>query len=185
MINEKENENKLRLLIDTLLLGLTIDQQEHLDSLCDGNDAGLNDAQHNYNDEMQAYRPNNDDLQKYLDAINAVINMHRVEIIVAREDFKKFLTENKNNFKDNSWPLAKSKNYDSDGLEMVIDYDQDHYSLRIENFDTSDIEFEHFTENDYGRVEKFYDAMLMKLINHIGDDQKPELLCILKEEGLC
>ena len=73
MVNEREIQNKLRLQIDTLLLGLTNEEQDELEKLCNGSDTTLNDAHWNYNDEMEAYRPNSDGLRKYLDAINSMV----------------------------------------------------------------------------------------------------------------
>ena len=72
MIDTKKTEQELRTLIDTLLLDMTIDEQNKLENLCNGSNAELNDAHKSYNDETASYRPNNDGLRKYLDAISAI-----------------------------------------------------------------------------------------------------------------
>jgi hypothetical protein len=50
---------------------------------------------------------------------------------------------------------------------MVVDYDDDHYSIRIEDFETSDISFEHLYDDQIELAEVFYDALLLRLIKAI------------------
>ena len=93
-----------------------------------------------------------------------LFDMKNIEIIIERNEFKDFLVEEKNALEENSLTIAQSKHYDSDGLKMVVDYDGDHYSIRLEDFETSDIEFVHLFDNDINKyAESLYDLFLLIL----------------------
>lgn len=96
-----------------------------------------------------------------------MVNMRDVEIIIECDEFKDFLIKEKNALEENSLTIARSKHYDSDGLKMVVDFDEDHYSIRVENFETSDIEFKHLNIADIEQAETVYDDIMLVLAQHI------------------
>lgn len=105
--------------------------------------------------------------------------MKNIEIFVERNEFKNFLIEEKNALEENSLTIARSKRYDSDGLKMVVDYDENHYSIRVEDFETSDIEFEHLYDDKIDLAETFYDTIMTELERHVvkSSNKKDYIIC--------
>jgi len=102
--------------------------------------------------------------------------MKEIEVYIKSGDFLNFLFRKKKVMQDNSITIARSKNYDNDGLKLVIDYDKDHYSLRIEDFETSDLRFEHIFEHEttVTIALKIYNFMMAELENLIRDNESKQ-----------
>jgi len=99
--------------------------------------------------------------------------MQEIEVYIKSGYFLNFLFRKKKAMRDNSLTIARSKNYNNDGLKFVIDYDKDRYCLRIEDFESSDLRCEHIYEHEttVAAAQSIYDSMIAELENLVRNNE--------------